>query len=80
MRTRHRGGYWSEQVAGGQPQSCSGLVAAEPSVTTHNLHMGAKPEPDALKSSLSSSSPKKNKKHALLNRPTVLKIHFLSSL
>ena len=80
MRTRHQGGCWNEQVAGGQPQSRSVLGAVEPLVTTHNLFMGAKPEPDALKSWLSSSSPKENKKHALPNRPTMLKIRFLSSL
>lgn len=50
MRTRHQGGYWDEPVAGGQPQSSSVLAAVEPLVTTHNLFMGAKPEPDALKS------------------------------
>lgn len=59
MRTRHQGGYWNEQVAGGQSQTCLVLVAVEPSVTTHNLYMGAKHELDALKSQLSSSAQRK---------------------
>lgn len=78
MRTRHQGGYWNEQVAGGQPQTCLVLVAVEPSVTTHNLYMGAKHELDALKSQLSSSA--QRKKHTLPNTQTVLKVHFLLKL
>lgn len=78
MRTRHQGGYWNEPVAGGQLQTCIVLVAAEPSVTTHNLYLGVKHKPNALTSQLGSLT--QRKKQTIPIWQTMLKVTFPNSM